>query len=154
MKGLLKRAAAVLLMAVCLMNLSACSASEDTANAPKIATEGTPADEYTSQMVLQQALSILSISEEQLTIQKGIYESQGSAETIALIDILKEAKSEYGTIHGVDTANAKVVLLPDQTYTPVSYTHLGGRGAAAEVERGGTNGGGRCGGRDRARGNK
>lgn len=119
MKGLLKRAAAVLLMAVCLMNLSACSASEDTANAPKIATEGTPADEYTSQMVLQQALSILSISEEQLTIQKGIYESQGSAETVALIDILKEAKSEYGTIHAVDTANAKVVLLPDQTYTLV-----------------------------------
>lgn len=68
MKGLLKRAAAALLTAACLMSLSACSAEDNAAEAPKISTEGVAADAYTEQMVLQQAVSILIANEESLLI--------------------------------------------------------------------------------------
>ena len=103
MKGLLKRAAAVLVgWQSALMNLSACSASEDTANAPKIATEGNAGRmSIHPDGPFSRRSASLSISEEQLTIQKGIYESQGSARGDHCADRhLKEAKSEYGTIHG------------------------------------------------------
>ena len=50
MKGLLKRAAAALLTAACLMSLSACSAEDTAADAPKISTEGVAADAYTELM--------------------------------------------------------------------------------------------------------
>ena len=117
MKGLLKRAAAALLTAACLMSLSACSAEDTAADAPKISTEGVAADAYTEQMVLQQAVSVLIANEESLLIQRDFYKAQGNAGLAEALEVIREAKSEYGVIHGLDVENAKVVQLPDTTYT-------------------------------------
>ena len=117
MKGLLKRAAAALLTAACLMSLSACSAEDTAADAPKISTEGVAADAYTEQMVLQQAVSILIANEESLLIQRDFYKAQGNDGLAEALEVIREAKSEYGVIHGLDVENAKVVQLPDTTYT-------------------------------------
>ena len=117
MKGLLKRAAAALLTAACLMSLSACSAEDNAAEAPKISTEGVAADAYTEQMVLQQAVSILIANEESLLIQRDFYKAQGNDGLAEALEVIREAKSEYGVIHGLDVENAKVVQLPDTTYT-------------------------------------
>lgn len=117
MKGLLKRAAVALLTAACLMSLSACSAEDSAENAPKISTEGVEADAYTGQMVVQQAVSLLISNEEGLLIQRDFYQAQGNKGLAEALEVLREAKSEYGTIHGLDVENARVVQLADGTYT-------------------------------------
>lgn len=117
MKGFLKRAAVALLTAACLMSLSACSADDTAENAPKISTEGVEADAYMGQMVVQQAVSILMSSEEGLLIQRDFYKAQGNEGLAEALEVMREAKSEYGAIHGLDVEHAKVVMLADETYT-------------------------------------
>lgn len=119
MKRLLRRTAAAVLMAVSLMSLSACSANQDTeAGGPTIVTEGTPVtDPQVAQFIEQQAYSFLYLTQDQLAVERSRYEALGLTDMVAMLDTLLEAKSEHGTIKGVDAANAKMVAIPDGTFT-------------------------------------
>ena len=119
MKRLLRRTAAAVLMAVCVMSLSACSANQDTeAGGPTIATEGTPVtDPQMAQYIEDQAYSFLYLSEDQIAVQRGRYEAMGLTDVVALLDNLHENKVEHGVIKHVDAGNAKIVSLPDNTFT-------------------------------------
>ncbi len=126
MKRLLRRTAAAVLMAVCVMSLSACSANQDAeTGGPTIQTEGAAVtNPQIAQYIEDQAYSFLYLSEDQIAVQRGRYEAMGYTDVVAMLDVLHEAKVEHGTIKGVDAAEAKIVELSDGTYTftmPVTY---------------------------------
>lgn len=126
MKRLLRRTAAAVLMAVCVMSLSACSANQEAeAGGPTIQTEGEAVtNPQMVQYIEDQAYSFLYLSEDQIAVQRGRYEAMGYTDVVAILDALHEAKVEHGTIKGVKAAEAKIVALADGTYTftmPVIY---------------------------------
>ena len=124
MKGLLKRAAA--LMAACLVSLSAFSVAfaAEEGEIP-FATEGTPAeDENMVTLVKQAAMQLLSLSREEIIVQQAMAEDSGDETMISMIDALLEAKIEYGTPRSIDYGGAQVNQVEDGTYTaviPVTY---------------------------------
>ena len=127
MRRLMKRAAAAVLMAACLMSLSACSAKQDdaAAKAAQISMEGTPVDENMAISKKIQAAQDLSVSLEQLNVQKAMYEKVGTEDSVNYFNVLIDAKHEYGEVRDVDLDGASVVLLADGSYTvalPVTFT--------------------------------
>ena len=127
MRRLMKRAAAAVLMAACLMSLSACSAKQDDAAAkvPQISKEGTPVDENMAISKKIQAAQDLSVSLEQLNVQKAMYEKVGTEDSVNYFNVLIDAKHEFGEVRDVDLDGASVVLLSDGSYTvalPVTFT--------------------------------
>lgn len=118
MKGLLRRAAAALLASACLVSLSACSAAQDEpVEGPSIVTEGTPADEYMAGMVKQTAVQMLSLSEEQLMVQKAVFAEAEDTVTADMIRALLEAKQELGALKDIDYSASQVNVVDDGTYT-------------------------------------
>lgn len=121
MKRLLRRAAAAVLTAVCVMSLSACTAKQATEAAiggPLIQTEGMPvADQQLAQAVMNQAYSFLYLSEDQIAVERGRYEAAGYTSIVEIMNVLHEAKAELGAIKHVDASNAKIVSIPDGTVT-------------------------------------
>lgn len=123
MKRLMRRAAAAVLTAVCVMSLSACTAKQATEAAiggPLIQTEGMPiADGQIdlAKAVINQAYSLLHLSEDQIAVERGRYEAAGYTSIVDIMDVLHEAKVKLGVIKHVDASNAKIVSLPDGTIT-------------------------------------
>lgn len=119
MKGLLRRAAAALLASACLASLSACSAAQDEAqeNGPSIVTEGTPADEYMADVVKQTAVQMLSLSEEQLMVQKAVFAESEDTVTADMVKALLDAKRDLGALKEIDYGASQVNVVEDGTYT-------------------------------------
>lgn len=116
MKRLLRRAAAMFLTAVCLMSLSVSTVFAETE--AKVSTEGTDVTDSTiANAAIQQALSLLNFSEEQLMTNHAMYAMQGDEATAELLEDLLAAKQEYGKFRAIKTEEAKVVQLEDGTYT-------------------------------------
>ena len=127
MRRLMKRAAAAVLMAACLMSLSACSAKQEDAAAkvPEISTEGTLVDDAMAQSLKLSAAQTLGTSMEQMIIQKALTEAQGDQESANLYNTQIEIRHELGDVKGIDLDSASVVLLADGSYTvmiPVTFT--------------------------------
>ena len=81
MRRLMKRVAAAVLMAACLLSLSACSAKQDEAGTvPRIATDGTPVDDMMAEYAKLTAVQSLGVSTDGLIAQKVMSEAQGNAE--------------------------------------------------------------------------
>lgn len=121
MRRIMKRAAAAVLMAVCLVSLSACTAKqgEDLAAVPGIGTEGTPIDDSMAQSLKFSAAQTLGVSTEQLIIQKALSEAQGDTESAALYGAQIEARHNMGNVKEIDLEDASAVLLKDGSYTVV-----------------------------------
>ena len=127
MRRLMKQAAAAVLMAVCLVSLSACTAKQEDAGAkvPGIATEGIPADGPEAESLKASAANTLGLSAEQMIIQKAVAESWGDLQSAELYNIQIEARHEFGEVRGIDLDNASVVILADGSNTvmiPVTFT--------------------------------
>lgn len=123
----MKRVAAAILIAVCLVSLSACTAKQDAAaaKAPEIGTEGTPVDDAMAQSLKLSAAQTLGASMDQLIVQKAMTESQGDLQSADLYSAQIDIRHELGDIKGIDMDSASVVLLADGSYTvtmPVTYT--------------------------------
>ena len=77
MRRLMKRVAAAVLMAACLLSLSACSAKQDEAGtAPRIATDGTPVDDMMAEYAKLTAVQSLGVSTDGLIAQKVMSEAR------------------------------------------------------------------------------
>ena len=127
MRRLMKRVAAAVLMAACLVSLSACTAKQEDAAAkvPEISTEGTLVDDAMAQSLKLSAAQTLGTSMEQMIIQKALTEAQGDQESANLYNTQIEIRHELGDVKGIDLDSASVVLLADGSYTvmiPVTFT--------------------------------
>lgn len=127
MRRLMKRVAAAVLMAACLVSLSACTAKQEdaAAKAPEISTEGTPVDDAMAQSLKLSAAQTLGASMDQMIVQKAMTEAQGDLESAALYGTQIDVRHELGDVKGVDLDSAAVVLLADGSYTvtmPVTFT--------------------------------
>lgn len=126
MRRLMKRVAAAVLMAACLLSLSACSAKQEEApKASVIATDGTPVDDAMAQSIKLSAAQTLGANMEQLIVQKALSEAQGDLASAGLYEAQIQVRHELGEIKAVDIDNASVVLLADGSYTvmmPVTFT--------------------------------
>lgn len=127
MKRLMKRGAAALLMAACLVSLAACTAKQevDGAAIPMIGTEGTPIDDDMAKSLKLSAAQTLGVSMEQLIIQKALSEAQGDMESAALYSTQIDVRHKLGNMKDIDLEHASAVLLKDGSYTvviPVTFT--------------------------------
>ena len=126
MRRLMKRVAAAVLMAACLLSLSACSAKQDEAGtAPRIATDGTPVDDMMAEYAKLTAVQSLGVSTDGLIAQKVMSEAQGNAVMAALCEEQINARKELGEVRSIDIEDASVVQMADGTYTvmlPVAFT--------------------------------
>ena len=87
MRRLMKRVAAAVLMAACLLSLSACSAKQDEAvTSSRIATDGTPVDDMMAEYAKLTAVQSLGVSTEGLIAQKVMSEAQGNAVMAAICE--------------------------------------------------------------------
>ena len=106
------------LTAVCLMSLSVSTVFAETE--AKVSTEGTDVTDSTiANAAIQQALSLLNFSEEQLITNHAMYAMQGDETTAELLEDLLAAKQEYGKFRAIKVEEAKVVQLEDGTYTVI-----------------------------------
>ena len=97
MRRLMKRVAAAVLMAACLLSLSACSAKQDEAGtAPRIATDGTPVDDMMAEYAKLTAVQSLGVSTDGLIAQKVMSEAQGNAVMAAICEEQINARKELG----------------------------------------------------------
>ena len=126
MRRLMKRVAAAVLLAACLVSLSACTAKQEEASAaPEIATDGKPMEDSAAASRKFQAAQDLSVSLEQLHVQKAMYRTAGSPDSQNYFDVLINAKQELGEVRDIDMEGGSVVLLADGSYTvvlPVTFT--------------------------------
>lgn len=127
MRRLMKRVAAAVLMAACLVSLSACTAKQEdaAAKAPEISTEGTPAEDAMAQSLKISAAQTLGMPMEQTIIQKALAESQGDMQSAALYGSQIDIRHELGELKAIDMDGSSVVLLADGSYTvviPVTFT--------------------------------
>ena len=126
MRRLMKRVAAAVLMAACLLSLSACSAKQDEAGtAPRIATDGTPVDDMMAEYAKLTAVQSLGVSTDGLIAQKVMSEAQGNAVMAAICEEQINARKELGEVRSIDIEDASVVQMADGTYTvmlPVAFT--------------------------------
>lgn len=127
MRRLMKRAAAAVLMAACLVSLSACTAKQDDAAAKvsRISTQGDPADPAMAQSLKLSVAQTLGATMDQLIIQKAMAEDQGDLGSVERFENQIEVKQELGDIKAIDLDQASVVLLEDGSYTvmmPVTFT--------------------------------
>lgn len=122
----MKRVAAAVLMAACLLSLSACSAKQDEAGtAPRIATDGTPVDDMMAEYAKLTAVQSLGVSTDGLIAQKVMSEAQGNAVMAAICEEQINARKELGEVRSIDIEDASVVQMADGTYTvmlPVAFT--------------------------------
>lgn len=118
MKRLMKRVAAAVVMAACLVSLSACAASQEQTEPelPAIGTQGAPIDDSMARALKISAVQILGASMEQLVIQEAVSEAQGDRESTALYRGQIEVRKEMGSIKGVDLDHGEAVLLKDGSY--------------------------------------
>ena len=99
MRRLMKRVAAAVLMAACLLSLSACSAKQDEAGtAPRIATDGTPVDDMMAEYAKLTAVQSLGVSTEGLIAQKVMSEAQGNAVMAAICEEQINVRKELGDV--------------------------------------------------------
>lgn len=127
MRRLIKRTAAAVLMAACLVSLSACSASQEGAvedTAPQISADGTPVEDGMSEYIVLSAAQTLGSSDEQLIIQKQLAEAQGDAATAALCEEQLAVRAELGDMKSIDLDGAAAVLLADGSYTVQIPVHF------------------------------
>lgn len=126
MRRLMKRMAAAVLMAACLVSLSACTAKQEEApKASEIATDGTPVDDAMALSIKLSAAQTLGASKEQLIVQKALTEAQGDMTSAGLYGAQIDVREELGEVKSVDIDNAAVVQLADGSYTvmmPVTFT--------------------------------
>lgn len=127
MRRLLKQGLAAVLIAGCLMSLSACAAGQEQggAGASSIETKGTPIDDSMARSLELSAAQTLGTPMEQLVIQEALSEAQGDKESAALYREQIKVRKEMGSIKGIDLDQASAVLLKDGSYTvmiPVSFT--------------------------------
>ncbi|MGN0372073.1 MAG: OadG family transporter subunit [Enterocloster sp.] len=125
MRRLMKRVAAVMLAAVCLMSLSACAGSSDEdAVVSEISMDGTPVDDAMAQSIILSAVQTLGISDEQLIVQKKLAEAQGDFSSADIYEKQKEVRAEMGEMRSVDVEGSSAVMLADGSYTvmiPVNF---------------------------------
>ena len=119
MKRLIRRMAAAVLMSACLVSLSACSASQDEAAAPKISTDGTPVEDAMGESIVLSAAQTLGITEEQMVVQGQLAAAQGDTDSAEIYKAQLEVREEMGGIRSIDIEGSKVVLLADGSYTAV-----------------------------------
>ena len=126
MRRLMKRVAAAVLMAACLLSLSACSAKQDEAvTSSRIATDGTPVDDMMAEYAKLTAVQSLGVSTEGLIAQKVMSEAQGNAVMAAICEEQINVRKELGDVRSIDIDKASVVQMADGTYTvilPVTFT--------------------------------
>ena len=99
MRRLMKRVAAAVLMAACLLSLSACSAKQDEAGtAPRIATDGTPVDDMVANLIVAQLLLLDSENPEK-DIMLYINSPGGSVTAgLAIYDTMQHIRADVQTI--------------------------------------------------------
>lgn len=119
MKRLMKRVAAAVVMAACLVSLSACAASQEQTKSglPAISTQGAPIDDSMAQSLKLSAVQSLGNSVEQLVIQETLNDARGDRESAALYRGQIEVRKEMGSIKGFDLEHAAAVFLKDGSYT-------------------------------------
>lgn len=127
MRRLMKRAAAAVLMAACLVSLSACTAKQEDAAAKvsEISTDGTPADDAMAQSLKLSAAQTLGATVDQLIVGEAVAKAQGDVSTATLYKNQLDVRHELGDIKAVGLDQASVVLLSDGSYTvmmPVTFT--------------------------------
>lgn len=126
MRRLIKRTAAAVLMAACLVSLSACSKQSDGSEAAShISMDGTPVDDAMSQSIMLSAAQTLGVSKDQLIVQKKLAEAQGDMSSAEIYEEQLAVREEMGELKGVDLDAASTVLLADGSYTvmiPVTFT--------------------------------
>ena len=124
MRRLMKRVAAAVLMAACLLSLSACSAKQDEAvTSSRIATDGTPVDDMMAEYAKLTAVQSLGVSTEGLIAQKVMSEAQGNAVMAAICEEQINVRKELGDVRSIDIDKASVVMLP-VTFTEGSMQYV------------------------------
>lgn len=127
MRRLIKRTAAAVLMAACLVSLSACSKQSGDASeaASHISMDGTPVDDAMSQSIMLSAAQTLGVPKDQLIVQKKLAEAQGDMSSAEIYEEQLAVREEMGELKSVDLDTASTVLLADGSYTvmiPVTFT--------------------------------
>ena len=110
-------------MAACLMSLSAFSVAFAAEGVP-FETEGEPAEESMAAGIKTTAVQLLAVPEEQLLVERSVAEDTGNQEFAEMINILIEAKREYGAVRDVDYAGTQVVVTSSGNFVvsvPVTF---------------------------------